>query len=200
MEVQQVFSSNQCKTGDSTPGYTYCPHCREKLVPFEEGGRPRQRCPKCGFVHYQNPFPGAVVLIEQDQQILLGRRAPGNYREGLWCLPGGFIEFDEDFLTAAIREVKEETSLDIEIRSIISVVSNFFSPMFHTLVVVLLARILRGSPRAGDDIEAVEWFPLAGPLPEMAFLADRHIIERYWNTNLEGAPVDSTQTFPRDDW
>jgi hypothetical protein len=60
----------------------------------------------------------------------------------------------------------------------------------HTLAVVLLARVVSGKAHAGDDLDAVEWFPLQGPLPEMAFEADRHIIERYARTRLKGAPVD----------
>jgi ADP-ribose pyrophosphatase YjhB (NUDIX family) len=102
----------------------------------------------------------------------------------------GFIESDEDFLTAAIREVKEETGLDVEIRSILSVVSNFLSPGLHTLAIVLLACVVGGELRAADDLDEVAWFPLSGPLPEMAFEADAHICERYYKTQLEGAPVD----------
>lgn len=102
----------------------------------------------------------------------------------------GFIESDEDFLTAAIREVKEETGIDVEIRSILSVVSNFLSPSLHTLAIVLLARAVGGDLCAGDDLDEAAWFPLAGPLPEMAFEADAHICERYYKTQLEGAPVD----------
>ena len=128
-------------------------------------------------------------MIEEQGQVLLGKRS-GSYGAGEWGLPMGFIEFEEDFLSAATREVKEETGLDIEIRSIISVVSNFLSPGLHTLAIVLLARVVGGEARAGDDLEALEWFPLEGPLPEMAFEADQHIIERYSKTRLEGAPVD----------
>jgi ADP-ribose pyrophosphatase YjhB (NUDIX family) len=102
----------------------------------------------------------------------------------------GFVEYDEDYLTAAVREVKEETGLDVEIRSILSVVSNFLTPRLHTLASVLLARVVGGRLQAGDDLEAVKWFHLAGPLPEMAFEADAHICERYYRTHLEGAPVD----------
>ena len=105
-------------------------------------------------------------------------------------MPQGFVEFDEDFLTGAIREVKEETRLDVEIRSILSVVSNFLSPGLHTLAIVLLARVIGGELCAADDLEALEWFPLSGPLPEMAFEADAHICERYYRTQLAGAPVD----------
>jgi ADP-ribose pyrophosphatase YjhB (NUDIX family) len=130
-----------------------------------------------------------VVLIERDGQVLLGRRS-SSYGAGQWCLPMGFIEYDEDYLTAAIREVKEETGLAVEIRSILSVVSNFVSPRLHTLAIVLLARVVDGELYAGDDLEAVQWYPLSGPLPEMAFEADAHICERYYRTQLEGAPVD----------
>jgi ADP-ribose pyrophosphatase YjhB (NUDIX family) len=130
-----------------------------------------------------------VVLIERDGQVLLGRRS-GRVGTAKWGLPMGFIEHDEDFLTAACREVKEETGLDVEICSILSVVSNFLSPRLHTLAIVLLARVTGGTLQAGDDLEAVEWFPLAGPLPEMAFEADAHICERFYRTRLGGAPVD----------
>jgi ADP-ribose pyrophosphatase YjhB (NUDIX family) len=140
-------------------------------------------------VQFRNPFPGAVVLIERDGQVLLGKRS-GGYGAQKWGLPQGFIEFDEDFMTAAVREVKEETGLDVEICSILSVVSNFLSPQLHTLAIVLLARVAGGELCAADDLEAVEWFALSGPLPEMAFEADAHICERYYRTQLEGAPVD----------
>ena len=77
-----------------------------------------------------------------------------------------------------------------EILSLLSVVSNFLAEELHTLVVVLLGRVAGGQARAGDDLEELRWFPLEGPLPPMAFQADRHIIERYWLTRLAGAPVD----------
>jgi ADP-ribose pyrophosphatase YjhB (NUDIX family) len=146
-------------------------------------------------VQFRNPSPGVVVLIEQDGQVLLGRRS-GRVGRGKWGLPMGYIEYDEDFLTAAIREVKEETGLDVEIRSILSVVSNFLSPNLHTLAIVLLARVAGGELAAGDDLDAVEWFPLSGTLPEMAFEADAHICTRYYQTRLEGALVDPRYAAP----
>jgi ADP-ribose pyrophosphatase YjhB (NUDIX family) len=134
-------------------------------------------------------------VIEQDDAVLLGKRS-GSFGAGKWCLPQGYVEFDDDFLTAARREVKEETGLKVEILSILSVVSNFLTPRLHTLAVILLARIVNGEPKAADDLEGLAWFPLAGPLPEMAFEADQHIIERYWKTKLEGAPVDPDYALP----
>jgi 8-oxo-dGTP diphosphatase len=189
VQAKQVFYTYNGKDDDSLGQFKYCPFCGILLVPEEKGGKQRPVCPKCRFVQFRNPAPGAVVLIEKDGQVLVGRRS-GGYGAKKWGLPQGFIEFDEDFITGAIREVKEETGLDIEIRSILSVVSNFLSPALHTLAIVLLARVIGGELYAADDLEALEWFPLSGPLPEMAFDADAHICERYYKTQLEGAPVD----------
>ena len=68
--------------------------------------------------------------------------------------------------------------------------SKFLSPRLHTLAIVLLACVVGGELHAADDLEAAAWFPLCGPLPEMAFEADAHICERYYRTHLPGAPVD----------
>jgi ADP-ribose pyrophosphatase YjhB (NUDIX family) len=140
-------------------------------------------------VQFRNPVPGVVILIEKEGAVLLGRRR-GGFGAGTWGLPQGYIEFDEGFLTAAIREVREETGLNVRIRSIINVVSNLLSPGLHTLAIVLLAGVVGGELRAGDDLEALEWVSLSGPLPEMAFEADEWIIRRYHMKGKEGLPVD----------
>ena len=189
MHVKQVFSNYREQEDIDLGQYKYCPFCGTRLLLKEKGGKQRSACPDCGFVQFRNPVPGVVVLLEKDGEVLLGKRV-GSYGEGKWGLPQGFIEIDEDFLAAAIREVKEETDLDVEIRSIINVVSNFLSPKLHTLAIVLLAGVVAGEPNAGDDLEILEWFPLSGPLPEMAFEADEHIIERYHKTKLAGLLVD----------
>jgi ADP-ribose pyrophosphatase YjhB (NUDIX family) len=190
MQAKQVFyTDNNKEAGDDWGQSKHCPFCGTQLVLKEKGGKQRPACPNCRFVQFRNPSPGVVVLIEKDGQVLLGRRS-GSYGAKKWGLSQGFIEFDEDFVTAAIREVKEETGLDVEIRSLLSVVSNFLSPRLHTLAIVLLARVVDGELCAADDLEAVAWFPLSGPWPEMAFEADAHICERYYRTQLAGAPVD----------
>ena len=53
------------------------------------------------------------------------------------------------------------------------------------------AASVRQRLRAGDDLETLEWIPLSGPLPEMAFEADEWIIERYRMKREEALPVDS---------
>jgi 8-oxo-dGTP diphosphatase len=190
MQVKQVFSTYSGKEEGILGRFKYCPLCATELAQKEKGGKPRPACPNCGFVQFRNPVPGVVVLIEKEGNVLLGKRR-GGYGAGKWGLPQGYIEFDEDFLTAARREVKEETGLDVEIRSILNVVSNLLSTGLHTLAIVLLAGVVAGEPCAADDLGALEWVPLSGPLPEMAFEADERIIARYQEVGLAGGmPVD----------
>jgi ADP-ribose pyrophosphatase YjhB (NUDIX family) len=100
------------------------------------------------------------------------------------------VEYGDDFISAAVREAKEETGLDVEIRSIINVVSSFVSPRFHFLGIYLLAHVIGGELAARDDLEAVDWFPLTGPLPEMGFQEDADVIAWYAANRGVGLPVD----------
>jgi ADP-ribose pyrophosphatase YjhB (NUDIX family) len=127
-------------------------------------------------------------------RVLLGRRG-GKPGKGTWSFPSGYIDYEEAYLDTAIRETKEETGLDVEICSIINVVSSFVSPRFHFLGIYVLARVLGGVLEAGDDLEAVAWFPLAGPLPEMGFQEDIAIIEMY-KKGFAGLPVDPDYAAP----
>jgi 8-oxo-dGTP diphosphatase len=190
MDVIQVFEYYRRSVQSPTDTYPYCPGCgaRSRLVP--SGRRHSHRCPQCGYVLYKNPAPGVVALIIDNDRVLLGKRALDVYKGGTWSLPGGYIEFHEDFLSAAHREIMEETGLSITIQSIVSVVSNFLKPNLHTLVIVLLARKTGGDLCPGDDTVKLDWFPLSGPFPEMAFSADTHVIERYHETRMSGAPID----------
>lgn len=188
--VKQVFRFYEKNKYGSYRHFKFCPMCGGSMDFKEYEGQLRQVCTNCGYVYYKNPSPGVVVLIEKDGMVLLGKRL-SKYGKGKWCLPGGFIEYEEDFLSAACREIKEETGLTINIQSILNVVTNYLTPELHTLVIVLLAHVKEGTPRAGDDIGEIKWYPLSGPLPEMAFESDMHIIERYYKTGINGVQVNS---------
>jgi ADP-ribose pyrophosphatase YjhB (NUDIX family) len=160
----------------------------------ESGHSLRPTCFSCGYVQYRNPAPTVSVLVVDGERVLLGKRG-GDPGKGTWSLPSGYIDYQEDFLTAAIRETKEETGLDIEVCSIINLVSSFVSPSFHFLGIYLVAQVLGGDLAPSDDLEVVEWFPLAGPLPEMGFQEDVGIIAMHAK-GIVGLPVDPEYASP----
>ena len=157
----------------------YCRDCGGTCVPMEVGGIERYVCATCGRVEFVNPAPCVAVLVADEGRVLLGLRGPKSLFSGKWCLPCGYIENGESFCDAAVREVREETGIDVEILGVVNVVTNLFPGERSSLVVTLLARPLSKTPRPGDDIAEARWFSLAGELPNMAFRADAHIIKEY---------------------
>ena len=165
-----------------------CPQCGTRYAP-EPGASSPASCAACGHRQFRSADPAVSVLVSDDERVLLCRRTPSSFQGGRWCLPCGFVDFDEDFITAGRREVLEETGLNVEIRSILSVVTNLHTPALHTLVIVLKATLVDGELMAGDDADDAGWF-LPSALPDLAFEADDHIIARYFAHPGFGAPVD----------
>lgn len=193
MQAQQVFRAYQpvISAEEDARQQRYCSQCGSPCVNEVVEGGVRATCTSCHAVQYKNPQPAIAVLIVKDGHFVLGKRISESLGHGQWCLPCGYVEYHEDYLSAAVREVKEETMLDVCVQSIISVVTNYLSPNIHSLVTVLLAEVIGGDLQAADGMEEVAWFPYTGDFPKMAFEADTHIISRYFETDLPGAPVDS---------
>lgn len=193
MPVRHVFAQYQPEAL-SVGDYRHCPLCGGGLAVDDDHVPPRLRCGDCHWIYYRNPSPGVTVLIADGSRVLLGCRGPGSFAPGQWCLPGGFMEFEEDWVAAAEREVMEETGLNVKARSVINVCTNYLAPSLHTLVIVLLAEVVGGDgaaaeARAGDDLVELRWVPAADPLPDMAFEADRHIVERWFAGEVVELPI-----------
>ena len=187
LEPRQVFRAAGYAAGAGTAGTSaaFCRRCGAALDARDADAA----CAACGHREYRNAAPAVSVLVPDGATVLLCRRAPSSFQGGRWCLPCGFVDHDEDFLTAGRREVREETGLDVEIASIISVVTNFHTPALHSLVIVLQATAVGGRLVAGDDADAAAWFA-PSDVPDLAFEADRHIIDRWFAQPGYGAPVD----------
>jgi ADP-ribose pyrophosphatase YjhB (NUDIX family) len=188
IEPQQVFGA-PVPASVLRARITFCPRCGSPCEEREFDGLTRSACRECNYIHFVNPASCVSVLIADAGRVLLGRRKPGSSQGRLWCMPCGFIEYNEDFITAARREVLEETGLEVQITGLISAVSNFFDSGLHTLVLVFAATPLGGELRTSDEMTGVGWFE-PGDLPEMAFEADTHIIQRYFEAPFTGAPLD----------
>jgi 8-oxo-dGTP diphosphatase len=158
----------------------YCPHCTHALEERLAFDRMRFVCPACGFVNFREPKVGVSVLVEQGGKILLVQRAvdPG---QGLWCLPSGFVEWDERPEAAAGRECAEETGLVVEILDLLGVRHYTDDYRGPGLNLTYRARVTGGALRPGDDAQAARFFtPAEMPAAErIAFVSHRLALERW---------------------
>lgn len=100
--------------------YKFCPNCKTKLERELLDGRERFFCPSCDFIFWNNPKPVVSILLYEGEKILMLQRA-NEPLKGYWCLPGGYINYDETPEEAIKRELKEEVGTDILIEDLIGV-------------------------------------------------------------------------------
>jgi 8-oxo-dGTP diphosphatase len=112
------------------------------------------------------PPIAADVIAEIGDRIVLIERE--NYPHG-WAIPGGFVDVGEAVEHAALRELREETSLEVEIRALLGVYSRpDRDPRGHTISVVYVGRA-RGTPKAADDAKDIGLFDPRNPPSPLAF-------------------------------
>lgn len=131
---------------------------------------------------YANPAPTAsALLVDEDGRVLLTRRA-GTPGEGLWDLPGGFIDEGEDALETLRRELREELGVEVEPGRLVGAPPDRYGDGGPwTVNFYWEARIVAGEPAPADDVADFSWFPRDG-LPsddEFAFRNTVQILERW---------------------
>jgi 8-oxo-dGTP diphosphatase len=159
--------------------YRFCPRCGAELVEKTVDHRTRRVCPVCDYVYYHNPVPAAGVVIQKDGKILLVKRTFEPYK-GDWCLPAGFMEYDESPEQCAIRETKEELNVDVELEGLFGVYSGKDDPRTHAVLVMYWAKITGGELKPGDDAQEIRYFGKDEIPPNIAFLAHRQIIKEFF--------------------
>lgn len=125
----------------------------------------------------------AIVCLENrpEKPIVLIERANPPYG---WAIPGGFVDVGETTEAAVVRELKEETGLDIVLTGLLGVYSDpKRDPRGHTVGIVYTATA-KGEPIAGDDAKNVQLFSL-DDLPSTLAFDHAKILEDYLkNKNL----------------
>jgi 8-oxo-dGTP diphosphatase len=112
------------------------------------------------MTEYKNPIPTVDVILQKGSEVLLIKRKNEPFKDHL-ALPGGFVNQEEKVETAALREVSEETSLEIEPIDILGVYSDpKRDPRRHILTVVFIGIILKGVPNPKDDSSEIQWIQL----------------------------------------
>ena len=155
-------------------GYKYCPLCGKELVKGRKEGGIRLYCADddCGFVFYQNPIPAAGAIIVQDDSILLVKRAHPP-KIGWWCIPAGFMEWNEHPSQTAVRELEEETGLKVKLTEFFEVYSGKDDPRNNAILMLYLADVVGGELQASDDAEEVRYFSFDN-LPDKIAFASHH--------------------------
>ena len=92
--------------------WNFCPTCGGNLFLTPDGEKDRPHCRSCRRFYYSNPAPAVCCFITQGERLLLAQRAVEPCR-GEWSLPGGFVEVGETTEEALVREMREETSLEV---------------------------------------------------------------------------------------
>ncbi|HCI79828.1 MAG TPA: NUDIX hydrolase, partial [Ktedonobacter sp.] len=126
-----------------------------------------------------------MSLRQRDLQVLLVKRRSWPY-EGMWAIPGGFVNMDESLENAAKRELHEETSVkDVYLEQLYTFGDPGRDPRTRVITVVYFALLNSDElqVKAGDDAADVYWFSVYD-LPPLAFDHDK--ILNYALTRLRG--------------
>jgi ADP-ribose pyrophosphatase YjhB (NUDIX family)/predicted GIY-YIG superfamily endonuclease len=158
----------------------FCHRCGGLLTSIREpdDSRSRQICTICRRIHYRNAKPCAGALVERDGDLLLVKRAIEPYM-GSWDIPGGFLEADEHPEAGAVREVREETGLLVEITALFGIYMGRYTYDHggnYCLNIYYAARVVSGAERPGDDAAELAWFS-SDDLPDrIAFEHANHVL------------------------
>ena len=134
---------------------------------------------------YKNPSPTVDVIIEMKtkdgrQGIVLIKRKNPPFG---WALPGGFVDYGETLERAAVREAKEETSLDINLECQMHTYSDpKRDPRKHTISTVFIAHA-EGNPEARDDAREVKVFATDELTFPLAFDHDKILADYFERKN-----------------
>ncbi len=132
------------------------------------------------------PLLAADIIIElvdqPDRPIVLIERANPPFG---WAIPGGFVDTGETVEHAAIREAKEEVSLDVHLVALLGLYSNpARDPRNHTVTAVYIAEA-KGAPKAADDAKHCKIFKF-GKQPQQLAFDHNMVLDDYHNFRTAG--------------
>jgi 8-oxo-dGTP diphosphatase len=114
----------------------------------------------------ERPIVGVGGVVIENGRALLIRRGSEPLR-GEWSIPGGTLELGESLQEGVVRELREETGLDVRVLEVIEVFDRIFldeslqpaerkpRPRFHFVIVDYLCERMEGEARAGSDVTHV---------------------------------------------
>jgi len=127
---------------------------------------------------YRNPIPTVDIIIElEDGGIVLIERKNPPFG---WAIPGGYVDYGETLEDCAVREAKEETSLDVKlVRQFHTYSDPKRDARHHSISTVFIAKA-SGVPKASDDAKNVGVF-YKETLPTNLAFDHRQILDDYFS-------------------
>lgn len=120
----------------------------------------------------QNPVVGVGGVVFRDGRVLLIRRGTPPL-QGRWSIPGGRVEWGETLEQAVVRELREETGLDVQVIELIEIVERIFDDepgepeatgprpsrdaQYHFVILDFLCAAPAGEARSGGDAREIAW-------------------------------------------
>jgi 8-oxo-dGTP diphosphatase len=132
---------------------------------------------------YTNPLLTVDIIIELERGgiVLIERKNPPHG----WALPGGFVDCGESLEVAAVREAREETSLDVQLIEQFYTYSDPARDARHHTVSTVFIAAAQGSPRGADDAKKAGIF-FADALPEPLAFDHHQILSDYFQYKKSG--------------
>ena len=162
--------------------FRYCPSCGS--THFEACTEKSKKCRNCGFEYFLNPSSANVAFIVNKKGELLVERRKNEPAKGTLDLPGGFADLGETAEEGVIREVKEETGLEVTSVHYLFSFANHYA--FSGVIVPTLDQFFACSVadtavlQASDDAAEAFWLPLNRIVPtDFGLISIRRGIEKY---------------------
>lgn len=159
-------------------GYRFCPRCSGPLDSrvLRASEPPRLVCQACKFVLFLDPKVATGAIFSMNGGVVLVQRAiEPSY--GKWVFPGGYVDRGEALEDAAIREVKEESGLDVRLTRLLGVYSSVGNPV---ILIAYAGEVTGGSLRVDEEgLDARAFAADEIPWNQLAFPSTASVIRDY---------------------
>lgn len=157
--------------------YKYCPNCKTKLQrkPIEKVER--FFCPNCDFVFWNNPKPVVSMILIAKNKILMVQRKNQPLKD-YWCLPGGYINYEETPEEALTREVKEEIGHEPQIKKLVGVYQIDNDPRGINIDIIYAGEF-KGEVKLSEEHQNYKFFS-SNQLPAKIAYKHRQAIEDFF--------------------
>jgi 8-oxo-dGTP diphosphatase len=152
----------------------FCVACGGRLAKRRDG----LRCSTCRRRTIYGPKPCASALVVRADELLLVRRKQAPFK-GWWDVPGGFLDAGEHPEQGVVRELREETGLEVAPTRLLSFGNDAYGVEREpTLTLFYECRVVGGDAAAADDAEEIRWFRWDALPRRVAFASARRLLAR----------------------